>query len=369
MPSDHSNELEPCECEGRAIILKDCGSEHFANLARAACTACLASTAFYETPAEAIAVWNRLNAASQAAVEGEREAATVDEIVEYFTQLHRDNPPISSYEVRCDVLDMVRKARATQSAPQPALDGLAAEFDAEVREMVTRLCPDESHGPVCSFCGRDPYHYVDNGVGMERVAVECCDLGIALYQHGDELLAKEVALKREAAALLTRLSSAPQPAPPSAPDGWFNKCPNCDYPAAHFPFPAPADGWEKKAAEIDEIMTRIYRRFKDWSQRKFSADDVTWCEVRADILEILQRHNPPQRLSEAECKLLDWMRAEMGNGGAIVGPEIAAFLAIIDRLAPQDGKPHYAVLGGGACEVCGSPNRTETCREGPDHHP
>lgn len=33
----------------------------------------------------------------------------------------------------------------------------------------------------CPFCGRDPYHYVDNGVGMEPVAVVCCDLGIAVY--------------------------------------------------------------------------------------------------------------------------------------------------------------------------------------------
>lgn len=27
----------------------------------------------------------------------------------------------------------------------------------------------------CPFCGLDPYHYVDNGVGMEAVAVTCCE--------------------------------------------------------------------------------------------------------------------------------------------------------------------------------------------------
>ena len=27
----------------------------------------------------------------------------------------------------------------------------------------------------CPFCERDPYHYVDNGVGMEAVAITCCD--------------------------------------------------------------------------------------------------------------------------------------------------------------------------------------------------
>lgn len=43
---------------------------------------------------------------------------------------------------------------------------------------------------LCIFCGRDPYHYVDNGVGWQPVAVECCDLGIGLYQYRDELLQK-----------------------------------------------------------------------------------------------------------------------------------------------------------------------------------
>ncbi len=34
---------------------------------------------------------------------------------------------------------------------------------------------------TCPFCKRDPYHYVNNGIGMEPVAVDCCDLGIGLY--------------------------------------------------------------------------------------------------------------------------------------------------------------------------------------------
>jgi hypothetical protein len=36
---------------------------------------------------------------------------------------------------------------------------------------------------ICPFCGHDPYHYVDNGVGMEAVAVTCCELGCALFDH------------------------------------------------------------------------------------------------------------------------------------------------------------------------------------------
>lgn len=43
--------------------------------------------------------------------------------------------------------------------------------------------------------------------------------------------------------------------------------------------------------KIDKIMSRIYRRFKEWSKRGFTADDVTWCEVRADIMEIINAKN------------------------------------------------------------------------------
>ena len=39
-------------------------------------------------------------------------------------------------------------------------------------------------------------------------------------------------------------------------------------------------------AVIDEAVTRTYRHFKEWSKRGFTADDVTWCEVRADIVDI-----------------------------------------------------------------------------------
>lgn len=33
----------------------------------------------------------------------------------------------------------------------------------------------------------------------------------------------------------------------------------------------------------DAVVSALYRRFKDWSKRGFGPDDVTWCEVKADI--------------------------------------------------------------------------------------
>lgn len=38
----------------------------------------------------------------------------------------------------------------------------------------------------CPFCGSDPYHYVDNGVGMEAVAVTCCELGVEYFARREE---------------------------------------------------------------------------------------------------------------------------------------------------------------------------------------
>lgn len=46
---------------------------------------------------------------------------------------------------------------------------------------------DEIHeSGACRYCNRDPYHRVDNGVGMEPVAVVCCEAGVEYYQYGHE---------------------------------------------------------------------------------------------------------------------------------------------------------------------------------------
>jgi hypothetical protein len=48
----------------------------------------------------------------------------------------------------------------------------------------------------CVFCGHDPFHYVDVGIGMVAAAVDCCDLGYALYSQRDPKVQKLAALKR-----------------------------------------------------------------------------------------------------------------------------------------------------------------------------
>lgn len=41
------------------------------------------------------------------------------------------------------------------------------------------------------------------------------------------------------------------------------------------------------SARLDALTTKLYRRFKDWNKRGFGPDDVTWCEVRADLAAML----------------------------------------------------------------------------------
>lgn len=38
----------------------------------------------------------------------------------------------------------------------------------------------------------------------------------------------------------------------------------------------------------DKIVTSLYRRFKEWSARGFTADDVTWCEVKSEIQDLIK---------------------------------------------------------------------------------
>lgn len=62
---------------------------------------------------------------------------------------------------------------------------------------------------TCPFCGCDPFHYVDNGVGMEAVAVTCCELGDLHFRGARPPIEHDVIIPpdefREIAATLTEL--------------------------------------------------------------------------------------------------------------------------------------------------------------------
>jgi hypothetical protein len=46
----------------------------------------------------------------------------------------------------------------------------------------------------CPFCGRDPFVYVDIGVGREAVAVNCCDLGDLYFRGAREPITDDVVI-------------------------------------------------------------------------------------------------------------------------------------------------------------------------------
>ena len=61
----------------------------------------------------------------------------------------------------------------------------------------------------CPFCGRDPFHYVNNGVGMEAVAVVCCDLGDLYFRGLRPPITEDVVLSpEEFFALGSRIENA-----------------------------------------------------------------------------------------------------------------------------------------------------------------
>lgn len=67
------------------------------------------------------------------------------------------------------------------------------------------------------------------------------------------------------------------------------------------------EGWAlvPDAENADEIVSRLYRRFKDWSNRGFGPDDVTWCEVKADVIAMIADSSPdpaPLRARIAELE-------------------------------------------------------------------
>lgn len=55
-----------------------------------------------------------------------------------------------------------------------------------VTKQASRVLTGARNDIGCPFCGCDPFHYEDNGLGMERVAVNCCDHGVELYRSKDE---------------------------------------------------------------------------------------------------------------------------------------------------------------------------------------
>lgn len=92
-------------------------------------------------------------------------------------------------------------------------EDLSAESDADVfltAEVLCHAMTDDIGG--CLFCGGSIYHEEHNGLGMEAVAVTCCEDGLAYYgratpenAHIADRLSKHIGLHVEAAYMIETL--------------------------------------------------------------------------------------------------------------------------------------------------------------------
>lgn len=93
--------------------------------------------------------------------------------------------------------------------------------------------------------------------------------------------------------------------------------------------------WDDPA--VDPIVSKLYKKFKDWSQRGFTADDVTWCEVRGYVAELLNTHPPAptQAPVDNEIPELDSLCAKYNNGEI----DLCALVCRIWNTASTQGVP------------------------------
>jgi hypothetical protein len=94
-------------------------------------------------------------------------------------------PPPNQGEFEMRIIDEAKLEAVVEPVGNSWNARNMAEVDAmKIRDAVILLertgvisAASDTDPDRCPFCGRDPFHRVDNGLGMEAVAVTCCDLG------------------------------------------------------------------------------------------------------------------------------------------------------------------------------------------------
>lgn len=83
---------------------------------------------------------------------------------------------------------------------------------------------------------------------------------------------------------------------------------------------ADAVKWSDPA--VDPIVSKLYRKFKEWNRQGFGADDVTWCEVRGYVAELLNTQPQPAKQGSApHWKELEALADEYIEGYEFRGDE------------------------------------------------
>jgi len=144
--------------------------------------------------------------------------------------------------------------------------------NARLRQRVEELEQRESSAPIEEQSEPVAWAIMEDGEPL-LICKHKMDLAtIAVYELPDTWSADDI--HEHAVPLYT--------APPAVPDGYTV---------------VPDD------SRADEIVTRLFKRFRDWSERGFGPEDVTWCEVRADIVAMLtEAPQPDERCPECGYK-------------------------------------------------------------------
>lgn len=69
-----------------------------------------------------------------------------------------------------------------------------------------------------------------------------------------------------------------------------------------------ADGVRVGDLSADAIVSSLYRRFKEWSKRGFGPEDVTWCEVKAEVEALIAMNRGDHAKPTLPPAVLDALR-------------------------------------------------------------
>lgn len=97
--------------------------------------------------------------------------------------------------------------------------------------------------------------------------------------------------------------------------------------------PSSPSAAQPDPASVDAIVSALYRRFKGWAARGFGPDDVTWCEVRADVLALIATAAPGAQPAQPDAEergvsdvraTLQWLLDQWEGDGWVTEQEAMA---------------------------------------------
>lgn len=216
-------------------------------------------------------------------------ATFVDEVAEYFGQLARDNPPISGYEVRCDVLDMLNKhfPEVTITAePQAERERVAEAIDVQIsnRPIQDRFGPislTQEHAAFVRDLLRSRPAQADGWVMVPRIPTDAMVRAVSNIDAAiDVIWGAMLEAAPPSPTQCIRALASPAPGKVEKHDTRKSPCPTCGFHIREQQKPAYQFDDEPPAEKL-EPLTGEER--KDVEQARFwiGAGDPTSAAIKA----------------------------------------------------------------------------------------